>query len=111
MKIIGSRTGWWNAAIDKQFLDELFPTEGCDETTLLIRDRFPGHMKESTAHLLEERNVFQLFIPGGRTGDCRLLDILINKLFKQIMRDLYHKWRTEKEQKATKTGNMEPPTK
>ena len=108
--VTASNSGWWNGVLDRELVEWLFPHK-TKTTTIFMRDQFPGHKKESTSQLLEDRNVLQLFIPSGRTGTYQPLDVLINKIFKDLMAKKYHAWRLKNAHEITNSGNMKNPKK
>ena len=59
-----NRSEWWNTALDKEVMCELFPARG-QQKTILIRDQFSAHKEEATKSFLRSRNVEQMFIPKG----------------------------------------------
>ena len=45
-----------------------------------------------------------MLIPGGLTSVMQLCDLIVNKLFKQYLRDFYYKWRTAYIRRMRATG-------
>ena len=108
VQIKSTKSAWWNEELDLQWIDLCFPTG--EERKVLIRDQATQHKTDSSKTLLEERNVLQIFIPVGMTGQLQPLDVGVNKPFKQFYRDEYHAWRTKNNSK-TKKGYLKQPSR
>ena len=55
-----SRSGWWNERLDHMWIDHTFGNSEAEGNTVLIRDQFPVHKKDSSAEKLEELGVDQV---------------------------------------------------
>ncbi|KAG7167587.1 Pogo transposable element-like 80 [Homarus americanus] len=65
------------------------------KNSLLVWDQFSAHRTENTKRLAKELNTQQAVIPGGLTSQLQLLDVSINKPFKNNTREHWNKWMTE----------------
>src|ERR1700759_3368126 len=75
-----SPSGWWTPNLHEEFVDTFFPV--WDEDRYLFIDRFPVHTVEKFLWQLDDRDVVQVLIPGGLTGQHQPSDVAVNKLFK-----------------------------
>ena len=62
----------------------------------LIWDHAPAHTTGRVQEFIEECEDWlrEVLIPGGLTSVMQLCDLIVNKLFKQYLREFYYKWRT-----------------
>ena len=78
---------------------------------LLLLDHCSAHLKDSVMKAVRENGHID-FIPPGSTSLLQPLDLMINKPFKDYLRDIYGKWLEEKGTKdnnKTKKGYFKPP--
>ncbi len=61
---------------------------------LLILDKCSSHLKTSVVEKIKSAGFFE-FIPAGCTSLVQPLDIMVNKPFKDRLRDLFEKWINE----------------
>ena len=61
--------GWWTSRLHERYLDSYFP-KGQRKKYLFI-DRFPVHKKPEFQFQLEDKNVQQIFVPAGMTGQLQ----------------------------------------
>ena len=55
-----SLSGWWNERLDHMWIDHTFGNSEAEGNTVLIRDQFAVHKKDSSAEKLEELGVDQV---------------------------------------------------
>ncbi|GAV08020.1 hypothetical protein RvY_17778 [Ramazzottius varieornatus] len=79
--IRSARKAWWSSKFEKDHVNRLFPAPVNRGTSVLFRDHFSVHVMEESTELLLARNVQQIIIPLGMTGQP--LDVSVNKPFKE----------------------------
>ena len=57
---------------------------------MLILDSFRGHITEKIRKQISEMNTDLVVIPGGMTSQLQVLDVVVNKPFKDHLRKQYH---------------------
>jgi hypothetical protein len=60
--------------------------------SLLILDTYTEHITEKLVESLKRLNIDHLYIPGGLTPVLQPLDISLNKLLNDFVRDAYSRW-------------------
>lgn len=60
--------------------------------TVLIMDEFRGHKTEEVKNALDVINAHIIFIPGGFTSKLQVMDVGLNKPFKDSTNDGYDRW-------------------
>src|SRR3954447_22291105 len=77
---------WMNADLIKHYIDYLNHIRRSNSqfkfSAMMIYDSFRGHLEESVKEKFSKSNIDLAVIPGGLTSCCQLLDIAINKPFK-----------------------------
>ncbi|XP_055340969.1 tigger transposable element-derived protein 6-like [Paramacrobiotus metropolitanus] len=101
-----SYTTWWTEQMDNDWIKYTFPDD--KEKQVLVRDQATVHKKVSSELLLRDRNVEQIFIPAGRTGDYQPLDVSVNKSLKSFFRSEYQARRASHNE-VTKSGYLKKP--
>lgn len=105
-----SSSGWWNERLDHEWITDTFPLG--QHKRYLFRDRYGVHKKKSSKLLLQQRNIQQILVPPGMTGQHQPLDVGVNKPFKAYYKEEYHRWRQEQnENEKTKSGYMKNPNR
>ena len=61
------------------------------KTSLLVCDQFKAHVTESTKRLATKLQTHLAVIPGGLTSQLQLLDVSVNKPFKEFMHEEWAK--------------------
>ena len=65
------------------YLNNIRIKNGTQENLMiLVYDSFKGHLEKLIKEKFCESDIDLVIIPGGLTSVCQLLDVLINKLFK-----------------------------
>jgi len=101
---------WMNADLMKCYVDYLnhmrrsynqyrFPA-------MMIYDFFRGYLEESVKEKFNEYNIDLAVIPDGLTSICQLLDVAINKPFKDNLRKKWHIWMSNGGAGYTVAGNL-----
>ena len=78
--------------------------------TLLIIDSFSAHTDAAFALLASKNNIDRAIIPGGCTSKVQLLDVSLNKPFKDIARHQWIEFITSCTE-VTTSGNLKPANK
>ncbi|GAV00218.1 hypothetical protein RvY_11100 [Ramazzottius varieornatus] len=81
--IRSARKAWWSSKFEEDNVNRLFPANVNRGTSVLLRDHFSVHVMEESTELLLARNVQQIIIPPGMTGQWQPLDVSVNKPFKE----------------------------
>ncbi|GAV01212.1 hypothetical protein RvY_11956 [Ramazzottius varieornatus] len=67
--IVGSaKKAWWSSKFEEDYVNRLFPAPVNRGTSVLFRDHFSVHVMEESTELLLARQVQQIIIPPGMTG-------------------------------------------
>ena len=66
-----------------------------DGPTMLILDEFSGHMTGEVRDAVVDCGGFLEFIPGGYTWRLQVMDVGVNKTFKDSIRDAHDQWAYE----------------
>jgi DDE superfamily endonuclease/CENP-B N-terminal DNA-binding domain len=61
-------------------------------STIVILDEFSAHLTSSTKDALEALGCHLVTIPGGYTWRLQVMDVGLNKPFKDYLRDEYDRW-------------------
>jgi hypothetical protein len=62
---------------------------------MLVLDAFRGHLTQQVKEEMRKGNTDVLVIPGGMTSQLQVLDVVVNKPFKDHLRQLYNDWLLE----------------
>lgn len=105
-----SENGWMNEDLTHRWLKKVWGTLAFSRR-LLCWDAYRCHIQDSTKQLLSKlKTDAAAVIPGGCTSLLQAADVAWNKPFKTYYREIYEDWLNDGE-KATKGGNMKPPTR
>ena len=77
---------------------------------MLVWDQFRAHKTETVKEQCATLNTTQAVIPGGLTSILQPLDVVLNKPFKDRMKQKWMAWMASGKQEFTKTGNMKRPS-
>lgn len=64
---------------------------------ILLLDEFSGHQTREVRDALIDADAFVVYIPGGYTWKLQVMDVGINKPFKDKVRDFYETWLIQQE--------------
>lgn len=73
---------------------------------MLVYDSFRGHLEDSVKNKFRKCGFDLAVIPSGCTSICQLLDVAINKPFKDNMRKEWHIWMSNGGAGKTAKGNL-----
>jgi hypothetical protein len=65
------------------------------QRTLVVWDLFAAHRDERVLSFLRSSGIDVIFIPGGCTGICQVMDVVVNRPFKNAIRASLTSWRAE----------------
>jgi len=75
-------------------------------SAIIIYDSFRGHLEESVKKKFRNHNFDLAVIPDGLTSICQLLDVTINKPFKDNLHKEWYLWIVEGRAGMTAAGNL-----
>lgn len=78
--------------------------------SLLVWDQFRAHKTDKVKEKCASLNTTQAMIPGGLTSILQPLDVVLNKPFKDRMRQKWMDWMASGQQQMTKGGNLKRPS-
>jgi hypothetical protein len=67
-------------------------TESKDGPCMIILDEFTGHMTADVRDAIVDCGAFVEYVPGGYTWRLQVMDVGVNKPFKDYIRDEYDRW-------------------
>jgi len=101
--------GWMTENLMTDWLDTVWGQRRSKKRSLFIVDSFKGHLTQSVKSKCQEQNLVLAVIPGGLTSVVQLLDVSINKQFKDRMREKWRMWMAEGKFETTRGGNLKKP--
>jgi DDE superfamily endonuclease len=86
--------GWMTSELMVEWLTKVYRPWCLTKTgpTMLILDEFAGHMTSVVRDAVVDCGGFVEFIPGGYTWKLQVMDVGVNKPFKDRIRDKYDQW-------------------
>ncbi|KAM3597912.1 uncharacterized protein V6R79_011098 [Siganus canaliculatus] len=72
-------------------------------------DAFHGNLTEPVKKRLRSMNGDIVIIPGGMTSQLQVLDVVVNKPFKDNLRKRYTEWLLSTDHALTPTGRIQKP--
>jgi len=80
--------------LDEVFLPEVGVVDGClPEPSSLVLDAFRGHSDKKVKAVTEPmENLDWHMMDGGITPKAQPLDVMVNKIFKGLFRDMFEEW-------------------
>lgn len=75
---------------------------------MLVLDAFRGHLTASVKQALRDGRTDLVVIPGGMTSTLQPLDVVLNKPFKDRVREFYNEWMSG-DNPRTPTGRLRRP--
>ena len=100
--------GWMDEESCKLWIKDI---KTCGECTLLVWDSFRGHLTDGVKSYAKKCKIDQAVIPGGLTGILQPLDVVINKPFKDRLRQLWQDWMINGKHQFKASGKQKKPTK
>jgi hypothetical protein len=59
---------------------------------MLVLDAFKGHLPPEVKSMIHAMNTDLVVVPGGMTSQLQVLDVVVNKPFKDHLKQLYSEW-------------------
>lgn len=85
------------------------PGASLKQRGMLVLDAFRGHLTPSVKKALSDEHTDLVVIPGGMTSQLQVLDVSINKPFKDKIRQQYTEWMLSGAHTLTPTGKIQKP--
>lgn len=105
--------GWMDQALVLDWLKVVWnnrPGALLRKRGMLVLDAFRGHLTEPVKAQLENFNTDLVIIPGGMTSQLQVLDVVVNKPFKDQLRKHYNDWLLSGNHQLTPTGKIRKPS-
>jgi DDE superfamily endonuclease len=85
---------WMESKLVVEWLEKIYQPWAREkgEPTILILDEFAGHMTSEVRDAVSSVGGHLILIPGGYTWKLQVMDIGLNKPFKNKIRDIYDDW-------------------
>lgn len=77
---------------------------------MLVLDAFRGHTTVDVKRQIQNLKTDLVIIPGGMTSQLQVLDVVVNKPFKDKLRSCYTNWMLEADHALTPTGKIRKPS-
>ena len=101
--------GWMDEVRMLEWIDKVWSPYVSGKPALLSLDTFSGHLTDSVRKAFSKCNTKLLVIPGGCTSVLQLLDLSINKPFKNYIRDMWCQYMVQEADKGV--SKVKPPPK
>lgn len=105
--------GWMNSELMQDWLKVVWgrrPGALLKKRGMLVLDAFKGHLTPEVKSTIQDMNTDLVVIPGGMTSKLQVLDVCINKPFKDNLRLLYSEWLLAGNHALTPTGKIKKPS-
>lgn len=105
--------GWMTANLMIDWIRSVWnrrPGALSQQRSLLILDAFKGHLHDSVKKVLRFGHTDLVIIPGGMTSILQILDVVVNKPFKDHLRESYSNWLMNNSHELTKSGRIKKPS-
>ena len=73
-------------------------------------DSYRAHLTEGVKKTVKQMKSDLVIIPGGMTSQLQVLDVVVNKPFKDNLRKQYSAWLLSEDHPLTPTGKIKKPT-
>uniref|UniRef100_A0A3Q2X9R6 Pogo transposable element derived with KRAB domain n=2 Tax=Hippocampus comes TaxID=109280 RepID=A0A3Q2X9R6_HIPCM len=80
------------------------------QRNMLILDAFSGLLSDPVKKQVKAMNGDLVIIPGGMTSQLQVLDVVVNKPFKDNLRKKYTEWLLSGDHALTPTGKIQKPS-
>lgn len=77
---------------------------------MLVLDAFKGHLTPQVKEEINNAKTDLVVIPGGMTSQLQVLDVMVNKPFKDNLKQLYSNWLLDGGHALTPTGKLHKPS-
>ncbi|PKY51105.1 hypothetical protein RhiirA4_532026 [Rhizophagus irregularis] len=98
--------GWMTSDSMKNYIDFLFKIRMSENLSKEPAMMLYGHLKENVKVKFKQHNFQLAIISTGLTSVCQLLDVLINKPFKDNLQKEWHEWMYKGGSGVTEGGNL-----
>ena len=78
--------------------------------SMLVLDSYRAHLTEGVKKTVKQMKSDLVIIPGGMTSQLQVLDVVVNKPFKDNLRKQYSAWLLSEDHPLTPTGKIKKPT-
>ncbi len=104
------KNGWMDVDLMKRYIEYLNDIQTNNKSskvlTMMVYDSFSEYLEESIKKDFSNSSIDLAVIPGGLTNICQLLDVAINKLFKDNLCKEWHLWMANGDAGQTVKGNL-----
>jgi len=106
--------GWMTSQLMKDWLLVVWnrrPGAVLRKQGMLVMDVFKGHLTPEIEATItgSSMNTDLVIIPGGVTVQLQVLDVVVNKLFKDHLKQLYSEWLLKGDHALTPAGRIKKP--
>jgi hypothetical protein len=77
---------------------------------MLVLDAFKGYLSPEVKSAIHAMNTDLVVTPGGMTSQLHVLDVVVNKHFKDHLKQLYSEWLLAGDHILTPTGKIKKPS-
>jgi len=77
---------------------------------MLVLDAFKRHLTQEVKGEMRKVNTDLIVIPGGMTSQLQVLDVVVNKPFKDHLQQLYNDWLLKGNRALTPGGKLKKPS-
>jgi hypothetical protein len=77
---------------------------------MLVLDSFKKHLTQQVKEEMRKANTDLIMIPGGMTSQLQVLDVVVNKPFKDHLRQLNTDWLLDGNHALTPGGKLKKPS-
>lgn len=105
--------GWMSNELMLDWLQTVWgrrPGALLNTKNMLILDSFRGHTTDDVKNKLKSMHSDMVTIPGGMTSQLQVLDVCVNKPFKDHLRCLYSEWLISGNCPLTPAGKIKKPS-
>uniref|UniRef100_A0A8C4T4I5 DDE-1 domain-containing protein n=1 Tax=Erpetoichthys calabaricus TaxID=27687 RepID=A0A8C4T4I5_ERPCA len=107
------RKGWMTEELVLDWLNVIWgkqPSSLRNTRSMVVLDAFRGHLTSGVKEKIETLNSDLVIIPGGMTSQLQVLDVVVNKPFKDNLRKEYNNWLLAGNHPLTPTGKIKKPS-
>lgn len=104
--------GWMTSSLMKDWLNIVWNKRpnARQQRAMLVLDSFRGHTTDEMKTALKRLNTDLVVIPGGMTSMLQVIDVVVNKPFKDKLKEYYNEWMINGEHFFTRNGNLKKPS-
>lgn len=107
--VLESAKAWSTQAVIQRWVDLILPSVlRCKKRGMLVWDSCSTHRAKNMKKFLSERCIDQIMIPGGMTAYLQSLDLVINKPFKDRLRNEINDYIENRMQRNVRGNFMKP---